>query len=122
MYSTPRYKFDGKYYYLISKYNKKEIGKIYTYNQDYPDALKSLDFSMTKLPEFTQKRMHREVSFTDYGKTYKASYSYNKNIFDFMNTYPQIDYSIYFNAPMEAQTYRDLASDIKQYIDGKKNE
>jgi len=120
IYATPRYKFNGKNYYIISKYNKKGIEQIYTYAQDYPGADKALDFSMQKLPLLEENRAVRDVSFKDYGKVYKASYAYNKNIIDFMNTYPQVDYKVYFNAPMESETYRDLAEDIKKYTDGKK--
>ncbi len=120
IYATPRYAFNGKYYYIISKYNKKGIEQIYTYAQDYPDANKALDFSMQKLPLLEQNRAVKDVSFKDYGKVYRASYAYNKNIIDFMNSYPQVAYKVYFNAPMESETYRDLAEDIKKYTDGKK--
>ncbi|MBA1433554.1 MAG: hypothetical protein FAF04_08205 [Epsilonproteobacteria bacterium] len=120
IYATPRYKFSGKYYYIISRYNKKAIEQIYTYAQDYPDATKALDFSISKLPLLRENRANKKVSFKDYGKVYTATYSYNKNIIDFMNTYPQVDYKVYFNAPMELQTYKALAQDIKKYTDGKK--
>jgi len=120
IYATPRYTFNGKYYYIVSKYNKKGIEQIYTYAQDYPKANKALDFSMQKLPLFEQNRAVKDVSFKDYGKVYRASYAYNKNIIDFMNSYPQVAYKVYFNAPMESETYRDLAEDIKKYTDGKK--
>jgi hypothetical protein len=120
IYATPRYKFNGKYYYLISQYNKKGIGSIYTYAQDYPDADRALDFSMQNLPKLAESRMKRELSFKDYGQEYSASFVYNKNIIDYMNSYPQVAYEVYFNAPMESATYRDLAEDIKKYTDGKK--
>ncbi len=120
IYATPRYKFNSKYYYIISRYNKKAIEQIYTYAQDYPDATKTLDFSMSKLPLLRENSVARKVTFQDYGKVYSASYSYNKNIIDFMNSYPQVDYKVYFNAPMELATYKALAQDIKKYTDGKK--
>ena len=120
IYATPRYKFNSKYYYIISRYNKKAIEQIYTYAQDYPAATKALDFSMSKLPLLRENSVARKVTFQDYGKVYSASYSYNQNIIDFMNSYPQVDYKVYFNAPMELTTYKALAEDIKKYTDGKK--
>jgi hypothetical protein len=120
VYAAPRYSFKGKYYYIISKYNQKSIEHIYTYDQEYPKADKALDFSLKYLPSFEAKNTLKRVSFQDYGKVYEASYHYNQNIFDFLKTYPQVDYRVYFNAPMEHETYRDLAEDIKKYTDGKK--
>ncbi|QOP46040.1 hypothetical protein [Sulfurimonas paralvinellae] len=120
IYATPRYKFSGRYYYMILQYNKKDIGNIYTYEQDYPDADKALDFTMEKLPLLREQSQTRELAFKEYGKEYRTSFSYNKNIIDFMNSYPQVDYKVYFNAPMEITTYRDIAKDIKRYTDGKK--
>ena len=37
-----------------------------------------------------------------------------------MKTYPQVSYEVYFNAPLQEQTYRDIALDVKPYLDGKK--
>ena len=120
IYATPRYKFNDKYYYIISQYNKRGVKQIYTYAQEYPGATKALDFSMSKLPALRENRATKKVTFQDYGKVYSASYNYNKNIIDFMNSYPQVDYKIYFNAPMELDSYQALAKDIKKYTDGKK--
>jgi len=120
IYATPRYSFNGKYYYIVSKYNKQNIERIYTYAQDYPEAEKALDFTLKTLPSFQNTKRVKHISFSEYGKVYKASYHYNENLLDFMNTYPQVDYGVYFNAPMEEATYRDLAEDIKRYTDGKK--
>jgi len=120
IYATPRYRLGGKYYYIISRYNTNENEQIYTYAQNYPDATKALDFTLSKLPLLREKRVNKQVSFKEYGKVYTARYSYNQNIIDFMNTYPQVDYKVYFDAPVELETYKSLAQDIKKYIDGKK--
>ncbi len=120
MYSTPNYTLDGKKFYAIAEYNKGSVGNIYTYKQDYPDATKALDFELKNLP-FLQKNLQtKSVSFKEYGKLYSATYSYNKNLIDFMNSYPQVDYDVFFNAPMEYETYKAIAGDIKKYTDNKK--
>ncbi|WP_245534094.1 hypothetical protein [Sulfurimonas autotrophica] len=120
MYSTPNYTFDGKKFYVISEYNKSNIGDIYTYSQDYPDATKALDFELKTLPILEKNLQTKTVSFREYGKVYSASYRYNQNLIDFMNSYPQVDYKVFFNAPLEYETYKDIAGDIKQYTDNKK--
>jgi len=120
LYATPRYLFGSKYYYLISAYNIKYIEKIYTYKKSYPEAERALDFSLKKLPKFPKDMLFKERTFSDYGKKYTFSYHYNKNIVAFMQTYPQVNYRIYFNAPLESITYTELLKDIKKYTDGKK--
>ena len=120
MYSTPNYMLNKKKYYVISHYNKGSIGSIYTYTQEYPQATKVFDFELKTLPNLQQNIHKKTVSFKEYGKVYSASYSYNQNLIDFMDSYPQVDYKVFFNAPFEYETYKDIAKDIKQYTDHKK--
>jgi len=120
IYQQPRYQFSGKYYYIISDYDLQKVKKIYTYKGNYPKARKALDFSLTQLPLLPQNRIVKERTFSYEGKNYKITYSQNKNLLNFMGSYPQVDYGIYFNAAMDKQTYNELAKQIKEYCDGKK--
>lgn len=120
MYSTPNYTLNGEKFYVVSEYDRGNIGNIYTYTQDYPDATKVLDFALKTLPNLEKNLQTKTVSFKEYGKVYSASYRYNQNLIDFMNSYPQVDYKVFFNAPLEYETYKDIAGDIKQYTDNKK--
>ena len=120
IYATPNYTLGKKKYYLIDKYNKESVGSIYTYEQDYPEANKKLEFALKTLPDLPQKRVQKKLHYKDFEKQYTISYTLNKNMIDFMATYPQVDYQIYFNAPMEAQTYQELSESLRKYIDGKK--
>jgi len=120
MYATPNYRLDGKNFYAVSQYNKSHIGTIYTYKEDYPQATKFLNFTLKTLPVLAKNLQTKTLSFQEYGKTYTATYKYNKNLLDFMKSYPQVDYKVFFNAPLAYETYRDIAMDIKKYTDGKK--
>ncbi|HIP20423.1 MAG TPA: hypothetical protein EYG70_04800 [Sulfurimonas sp.] len=119
IYSTPSYSFADKKFYVISAYDKASLGNIYTYNQTYPNAHKALDLELRELPNFKKNLMHKTVSFTQFGKEYSSTFSYDKNLIDFMGTYPQADYETYFNAPMSSLAYNQIASDIKKYINNK---
>ncbi|MEA2073845.1 MAG: hypothetical protein U9O86_09695 [Campylobacterota bacterium] len=119
IYSTPNYSFKKKKFYVISNYAKGSAGKVYTYKQSYPGASKALDLELQTLPNFEKDLQKKTVSFKQLGKEYKASYHYDKNLIDFMATYPQADYDTYFNAPMSEETYRDIAQDLKKYVDAK---
>lgn len=120
LYSTPNYTLDGKKFYAISKYNKDNIGNIYTYKQDYPQATKALDFTLKSLPVLAKNLHTKTISFKEYGKLYTVTYRYNQNLLDFMKSYPQVDYEVFFDVPLEYETYKDIAIDIKKYTENKK--
>ncbi len=120
IYSTPNYKFSDKKYYVVSNYAKGSVGRLFSYKQDYPGATKSLDLSLNTLPNFTSDVKSKTLKFEQFGNKYSVKYKYNKNLIDFMQTYPQADYETYFNTPLDSMTYKTIASDLKKYIDGKK--
>ena len=119
IYSTPNYNFSNKKFYVVSNYAKGNVGRLYSYKQNYPGADKPLDLSLKTLPLFSSKMKDKTLSFKEYGNTYKVSFEYNQNLIDFMATYPQADYETYFNAPIDGRTYKSIASDLKKYLDGK---
>jgi len=120
MYSTPNYTLGNEKFYVVSHYDQGKIGNIYTYKKDYPNAEKSLDFSLKTLPSLQKNYKSRTVSFKEYGKLYTLSYQYNQNLLDFMASYPQVDYKVFFNAPLEDVTYKNIIDGLKPYIKDKK--
>jgi hypothetical protein len=120
IYSTPNYKFGKDKFYVVSNYAKGRVGRLYSYEQNYPGSDKPLDLSLKNLPKFVQDTKTKELGFNDSGSEFKVLVNYNQNILDFMATYPQADYDTFFNAPMQEDTFNQLASAIKKRIDGKK--
>ena len=120
IYSTPNYTLNNKKYYALSFYNKSGVGRLFTYNQDYPDATKAMDLAVKELPNFVDDKNAKSLKFKYQGSEYKVNFNYNKNIIDFMATYPQADYDTYFDAPIESQSYAQIATALKKYLDGKR--
>ena len=120
IYSTPNYSFGKRKYYVVANYAKGSVGRLFSYKQDYPGATKALDLSLNTLPNLVSDTKKKTLSFKQFGKTYKVPFSYNKNLIDFMSTYPQAEYDVFFNAPLDNSTYQDIASGLKKYVDGKK--
>lgn len=120
IYSTPNYNFENKKYYVIANYAKGSPGRIFSYKQDYPGSTKELDLSLKTLPNLESDIKSKSLNFSHFGEAYAVDFSYNKNLIDFMDTYPQADYETFFNAPVDDITYRDLAQSLKRHIDGKK--
>lgn len=120
IYASPNYTINNKKFYVLSNYSKARIGRIYTYKNNYPDSDKPLDLSLKTLPNFKENMMTKTLTYKQRGKEYSVTYEYNKNLIDFMATYPQADYETFFNAPIELKSYEKIAKDLKQYIDDKK--
>lgn len=121
IYSTPTYTIANKKYYALWESAKESPKGVVSYKQEYPNAIKELDLSLEILPKFQEKREKKELKFSNLGTTYAFSFSYNKNLIDFMASYPQADYEVFFNAPMEDITYQELANSFKEYLNGKKS-
>ena len=120
IYSTPNYSIDKKRFYVISNYGQGSIGKVFTYKQNYPGSDKALDLSLDSLPTFQENKKSKLLSFKQYGKKYNISYEYNQNLLDFMSTYPQADYETFFNAPLDVNSYKEIALGLKKEINGKR--
>ena len=118
VYATPRYTIGSKKYYRLSANTRAT--KIYTYSKTYPNAVKALDFSLKKLPKLAKDMQTKTKTFLIADKNFTLSYRYNKNLINFMNSYPQVSYEVYFNTPLEDETYKDLALGMKPYLDAKK--
>ncbi|MDD2791170.1 MAG: hypothetical protein PHU40_10960 [Sulfurimonas sp.] len=119
IYDTPNFRFADKKFYVLSEYAKTSSGSVYTYEKSYPNATKSLDLSLTQLPNLKENTKSKTLRFTHDGKVIELPYPYNQNLLDFMASYPQADYDTYFNAPLDAKTYGALAQGLKKEIDGK---
>ena len=120
IYATSRYSFADKKYYLLSSYAMGKQPRVYTYKQEYPGANKALDLSLKTLPSFQEDTHSKTVHFRQFGVEYPLSYTYDKNLIDFLATYPQTDYEIYFNAAFSQRTCSEIAEGMKKYLDGKK--
>jgi hypothetical protein len=120
IYSTPNYNFGKNKFYAISHYAKGSVGRLYSYEQNYPGSDKPLDLSLKTLPNFVYDAQTKELGFKEFGNEFKVAINYNKNLIDFMATYPQADYDTFFNAPMQEDTFKQLASALKERVDGKK--
>lgn len=120
IYATPRYKLGGSFYYAIDYVNDTTLGRVYTYDKKYPNAEKTIDFQLHNLPVLEEKPFVKTLHFNDPKGVYHFKVTLNKNLLDFFNTYPQVDYNVYFNAPFDSNVYAQLATQIRNYINGVK--
>ena len=119
IYNTPIYTIDKKNFYLISNYGSTSRN-VHTYKQNYPDANRCIDLTMASLPNLKKSIKTKSLTFQENMKKYTIDFRYNQNIIDFMATYPQVEYGVFFNTPMQDESYKDIVNGLRKYINGKR--
>jgi len=118
IYSKSSYKFDDKNFYVLDNSNIR-YRRVYSYKYNYDGSDKSFDLSLDTLPNLKHEIEEKKLKFKSQGTIHTIKYSYNKNLIDFMATYPQANYETFFNAPMQEKTYTDIANGLKKFIDSR---
>ncbi|MFV2055581.1 MAG: hypothetical protein ACC707_03895 [Thiohalomonadales bacterium] len=120
LYATEYIAINGKQHYLIQLENKRvKMGRVFTYEGDYPGALKSLDLEVKPMPMFSNKHTQRKLSFA-YGKNkYVIHTRYNKYLIDYLRTYPDLDLAFYLNSGVDNTIGNNLLDEFRYIIKGK---
>ncbi len=117
LYGAISIRYDKKLYYLLT-HDIPSNTLIYVHKQGLKNKLRPLNLSLKKLPLIAQKIEKKEIKFNDYAKEYRISFLYNRYLIDFFRTYPQTDFEVYINAPIENITYNSLVNSLKIYLNG----
>lgn len=97
LYAVPYFTFDQVRYYAISfDGESQKLGQVYTYDGNYPDAVKALNMRLNEEILISGKATHRNLNFNFEGKQYEIKVAYDNARVQFMNTYPQLDLEWYF--------------------------
>lgn len=114
LYSKNFYSSSGLNYYFM-----RDIGtSIYTYDKDYPDANRLVDFSISRPMNFTKDVNRKTIAFNYLDKPYSFNFFFNKSLIDFYQDYPQADLNVYFDAPVSAETKESILENFKPVIAG----
>jgi len=108
-----------RYYVIALDGQRLQLQSIVSYEDDYPEATREIDFRMRKIPEFTEKATPRTVTFEYMGKSYTLNYRINQNVIDFLESYPQTELPVYPGAGMTGEATQDLLTQLKKIVDGK---
>lgn len=120
MYSTTYYTLGGMRYYALDTYaGRKKLGKIFTYEQNYPRAEAKLDFSIEQMPNLRELKQTKKLSFTYDKQKHILNIPYNASLVQFFEDYPQVAYEHYFNAPVSFESKKNLVTQLKPILEGK---
>lgn len=85
------------YYAIMAADHGDSIGSFYTYEASYPNKLKPLDISSASTGFTKAVSMQRELAFEYRGKIIRLTVPYDRELVQYMGTYPQSEFELYFD-------------------------
>lgn len=115
IYARPYITLEGRNYYNMSEDNTQ--CRFYMCPKDSPKAKKAVGMRLDATPNFSGT----VTTFTRYaqGSAAKVTVDVSKTLVDFYKSYPQCDYSVYFNATVNGSVENELISSLAPLLQGK---
>ena len=119
MFEVSYFTFSGIRYYAVEfDGNRQKLGQVYTYDGEYPDAMKDFDMHVTSVVASNDKDEHRHLSFDFEGKKYNINVTYDRGRVNFFSTYPQLNLNLYFGSGVYKVTATPLQKQLAQHMLG----
>lgn len=103
------------YYAALSADHGSSIRAFYTYKADYPIKLNSLDIKTAYTGFDKAVSAQRMLAFEYKGETIKFSVPYDRRLVEYMDTFPQSDFELYFDTDGSSVLRRGLLPELKKY-------
>jgi len=114
MYGKPYYTFDNVKYFVLDQ----NVGQLYTYPDNYPDAQLTINFDMSSPLNLGNIVATRNMKFEYNGKNYSFPVKYNKANIQYFDDYPHVNVKIYFDAAVSAVAKESLIENLKPIVAG----
>lgn len=114
IYGYPIFKLGGLTYYGV---NTNQPCSFYMCEKDAPKAKNGLQMQLRQSPTFQGATVRSTHQASNNGV--KVTIDVPKMLIDFYRTYPQCDYSVYFNATINNKVSSELLNTLSSYIKGK---
>ena len=119
LFEVSYFTFAGKRYYAIDfDGKKKKLGRVFTYDGEYPGAAKAFDMRVTPTVASSNQSERRHLSFKFEGKQYNIDVAYDRGRVLFFSTYPQLSLSLYFSSGVYKATATPLQKQLAKYMQG----
>jgi hypothetical protein len=117
IYGSPYLHLDGDRYFVFEPDPAGGSNSIYTYPQNFADAVNSVDLNIEGLPEFEIREQDRTLSAA--GGQLQIQAAVNRNLVDFYRDYPQCGVAVRYKAPMSEELRSSLYPQLKTALAGK---
>ncbi|MDH5216797.1 MAG: hypothetical protein OEX19_03825, partial [Gammaproteobacteria bacterium] len=106
-----------KYYVLGFDGGKQpKINSVFTYDSEYQGSDRLFDLQLPRMIATGNEDFRREFAFNYSKKRYQIITVNNKYIVDFMRTYPQVHWDVYFNSNPVNPTRQQLADQLRPVL------
>jgi len=103
---------DGINYYIFPK---GQGGSLFTYDKDYAPSAQGVNLNFANSINFAGRKAEKTLIFNFDNKPYNIKVNYDPDLIDFYKTYPQAEFSIYFNAATSTEAKQSLVAVLKPY-------
>ena len=114
VYGHPYIVMNGLKYYNV---NGNTACQFYMCQQDSPNAKNPVTMELQEAPALTKEMVSTFHQSKD-GKV-KVTVDVPKELMEFYKEYPQVDYNVYFNAPVAKKLAADLLGTLRPLVQGK---
>jgi hypothetical protein len=103
------------YYAVLDADHGSSIRSFYTYEANYPNKLIPLDIQSAATGFTRAVSAQRVLSFDYKGKTIKFNVPYDRRLVEYMGTFPQSEFELYFDTSGSSLIRNSLLADLKKY-------
>ena len=104
------------YNVMFDRYEKTEISKLFSYDQNYPDAVKLTGYRVDAAPFIKSDVQTKTLKFTHNGSEYTVRVEYDKSAVKFFEYYPQTDLEVYFDAVPSTDARKSLLDAMRPLL------
>jgi len=117
MFEVSYFKFGEERYYAVAfEGGRHSLGRVYTYDGEYPDATKEFNMHVTSTVVSGNQSERRQLSFNFEGQQYDIEVVYDQGRIDFFRTYPQLALNLYFDSGVDKITATPLEKQLAEHI------
>jgi len=103
------------YYAVLAADHGDSIGSFYTYEASYPNKLNPLDIHSASTGFTKTVSAQRELAFEYDGKIIKFIIPYDRRLVEYMGSFPQSEFELYFDTDGSTLVRRSLLVELKKY-------
>jgi hypothetical protein len=119
LFEVTYFTFSGKRYYAVAFDGVKlDVGRVYTYDGEYPDAIKDFDMQVNATVASIDQSEKRHLTFEFEGRQYDVDVAYDSGRVKFFSTYPQLNLNLYFGSGVYKVTATPLQKQLAVFMEG----
>ena len=103
------------YYAVLAEDHGDSIGSFYTYEANYPDKLRPLNIQTASTGFTKTVSAQRVLGFNYKGKPVKLSVPYDRRLVEYLDTFPQSEFELYFDTDGSSLVRRGLLDELRKY-------